>query len=44
VKVVLSDRVVEALKDVLLAVLRAFDKHLRFLAGDLHHPSLRAKK
>jgi mRNA interferase RelE/StbE len=25
-------------------VLRAFDKQLRFLAGNLHHPSLRAKK
>jgi plasmid maintenance system killer protein len=42
--VVLSDRVVEALKDAPLSVRRAFNKQLRFLAGNLHHPSLHAKK
>jgi len=26
------------------AVQRAFDKQVRFLVSDLHHPSLRAKK
>jgi mRNA interferase RelE/StbE len=43
-KVVLSDRVVKSLTDAPLAVRRAFAKQLRFLAGNLHHPSLRAKK
>ena len=43
-KVVLSDQVVEALKDVPAPVLRSFGKQLRFLAGNLHRPSLRAKK
>jgi mRNA-degrading endonuclease RelE of RelBE toxin-antitoxin system len=43
-KIVLADSVVEALRDAPLPVQRAFDKQLRFLAADLHHPSLRAKK
>ena len=43
-RVVLSDRAIEALKDTPRNVQRAFEKQLRFLAGDLHHPSLRAKK
>jgi mRNA interferase RelE/StbE len=42
--VVLSDRVVEALKDAPVSIRRAFSKQLRFLVGNLHHPSLRAKK
>jgi len=40
----LADSVVEALKDAPLPVQRAFDKQLRFLAANLHHPSLHAKK
>ena len=43
-KVVLTDRAIEALKDAPSPVQRAFDKQLRFLAQNLHHPSLRAKK
>ena len=43
-KIVLADAVVEALKDAPLPVQRAFDKQLRFLAVNLHHPSLHAKK
>lgn len=43
-KVVLTDRAIEALKDAPSSVQRAFDKQLRFLAHDLQHPSLRAKK
>ena len=43
-KVVLTDRAIEALKDAPSTVQRAFDKQLRFLAYNLHHPSLRAKK
>ena len=40
----MADSVVEALKDAPLPVQRAFDKQLRFLAANLHHPSLHAKK
>jgi plasmid maintenance system killer protein len=40
----LTDLVVEALKDAQLPVRRAFDKQLRFLAANLQHPSLQAKK
>ena len=43
-KIVLTDVVVEALKDAPLPVQRAFDKQLRLLAANLHHTSLRAKK
>jgi mRNA interferase RelE/StbE len=43
-RVVLSDRAIEALKDAPPNVKRAFEKQLRFLAANLHHPSLRAKK
>jgi len=43
-KIALLDLVVEALKDAPLPVQRAFDKQLRFLAHELHHPSLHAKK
>ena len=43
-KVVLTDRAVEALKDAPTTVQRAFDKQLRFLETNLLHPSLRAKK
>ena len=43
-KVVLTDRVIEALKDSPSSVQRAFDKQLRFLADNLQHPSLHAKK
>jgi len=43
-RVVLSDRAIEALKDAPRNVQRAFEKQLRFLAGNLLHPSLRAKK
>lgn len=43
-KVILSDRTVESLKDAPGNVQRAFDKQLGFLVDNLHHPSLRAKK
>ena len=43
-RVVLSDRAIEALKDAPLKVRRAFNKQLRFLVGNLLHPSLHAKK
>ena len=43
-RIILSDRVVEALKDAPPAVQRAFYKQLRMLADNLLHPSLRAKK
>ncbi len=43
-KIVLSDRAIDALTDAPTAVQRAFKKQLRFLAGNLHHPSLHAKK
>jgi mRNA-degrading endonuclease RelE of RelBE toxin-antitoxin system len=43
-KVVLSDRAVESLKDAPASVQRAFEKQLRFLMANLLHPSLPAKK
>ena len=43
-RVVLSDRAIEALKDAPLKVRRAFNKQLRFLTANLQHPSLHAKK
>lgn len=39
-----TDRVLDALEDAPPAIRRAFSKQLAFLAGNLHHPSLRAKK
>jgi mRNA-degrading endonuclease RelE of RelBE toxin-antitoxin system len=41
---VLTDRAIESLKDVPPDIRRAFEKQLRFLANNLQHPSLRAKK
>ena len=43
-KVVLTDRAIEALMDAPSSVQRAFDKQLLLLAQNLLHPSLRAKK
>jgi mRNA-degrading endonuclease RelE of RelBE toxin-antitoxin system len=43
-KVAFSDRAIEALKGAPVPVRRAFEKQIRFLVNDLHHPSLRAKK
>jgi mRNA-degrading endonuclease RelE of RelBE toxin-antitoxin system len=43
-KVVLSDRAIESLKDAPVSVHRAFEKQLRFLVDNLLHPSLHAKK
>ena len=43
-KIVLSDRAIESLKDAPPNVRRVFDKQLRFLATKLQHPSLHAKK
>ena len=43
-KVVLSEQVIESMKDAPLSVQRAFVKQLRFLVANLLHPSLRAKK
>jgi len=42
--IVLSDRAAEAIVDAPAPVRKAFYKQLRFLARDLSHPSLRAKK
>ena len=43
-KIIFSDRAIESLRDAPAAVRRALHKQLRFLAGNLRHPSLRAKK
>jgi len=43
-RVVLSDRAVDALREAPQSVRRAFNKQLRFLAKNLNHPSLQAKK
>jgi mRNA-degrading endonuclease RelE of RelBE toxin-antitoxin system len=43
-RVVLSDRAIDSLKDAPRNVQRAFDKQLQFLVSNLVHPSLRAKK
>ena len=43
-EIVLSDRAIEALKDAPPNVRRAFEKQVRFLAANLQHPSLHAKK
>jgi mRNA-degrading endonuclease RelE of RelBE toxin-antitoxin system len=43
-KIAFSDRAVESLNDAPPAVRTAFSKQIRFLVGNLHHPSLRAKK
>ena len=43
-KIVLSDRAIESLKDAPSNIQRAFEKQLRLLATNLQHPSLRAKK
>ena len=43
-RLVLSDRAIDALKDAPLNVQRSFQKQLRFLADNLQHPSLHAKK
>lgn len=43
-KIVLSDRAIESLKDAPQSVRQAFAKQLRFLASNIQHPSLHAKK
>jgi len=43
-RVVFSDRAIEALKNAPAAVQRTFYKQLRFLQSNLQYPSLRAKK
>ena len=43
-RVVFSDRAIKNLKDAPAPIRRAFEKQLGFLLGNLHHPSLRAKK
>ena len=43
-KIAYAERLLDALEDSPLAVKKAFFKQLRFLADDLHHPSLHAKK
>lgn len=43
-KVVLSDGAIESLHNAPVSVRRAFAKQLRFLADNLLHPSLHAKK
>ena len=42
--IVLSDRAADAIADAPPAVQKAFYKQLTFLAGNLNHPSLHAKK
>jgi len=42
--IVLSDRAANAIADAPAAVRKAVYKQLRFLAGNLNHPSLHAKK
>jgi mRNA-degrading endonuclease RelE of RelBE toxin-antitoxin system len=43
-KIDFTDRVLDALEDAPASVQKAFRKQLRFLAVNLQHPSLRAKK
>jgi mRNA interferase RelE/StbE len=43
-KIDYTDRVLDALEDAPLSVRKAFRKQLAYLAENLHHPSLRAKK
>jgi mRNA-degrading endonuclease RelE of RelBE toxin-antitoxin system len=43
-EIVFSDRAIEALEDAPPNIRRAFEKQLRFLAGNIQHPSLHAKK
>lgn len=43
-QIVLSERAVESLTDAPPNVRRAFEKQLKFLADNLQHPSLHAKK
>ncbi len=43
-KIVLSGRAIESLRDTPPNVRRAFEKQLRFPVGNLQHPSLYAKK
>ena len=43
-KVVFSNSAIESLKDAPQGVSRAFEKQLRFLVNNLHHPSLHARK
>jgi mRNA-degrading endonuclease RelE of RelBE toxin-antitoxin system len=40
----LSDQAIAALREAPPNVRRAFEKQLRFLAADIQHPSLHAKK
>jgi mRNA interferase RelE/StbE len=42
--IVLSNRAADAIADAPQAVQKAFHKQLRFLAHNLQHPSLHAKK
>jgi plasmid maintenance system killer protein len=42
--VILSDRAANAISDAPVPVRKAAYKQLRFLAGNLNHPSLHAKK
>ena len=43
-KIFLTERAIKDLENAPSAVQRAFEKQLRFLVSNLHHPSLRAKK
>ena len=43
-RIVFSDRAIDALKDAPVAVQRTFENKLRFLLHNLNHPSLHAKK
>lgn len=43
-KIAFSDQAIESLRDAPLQIRAAFNKQIRFLVGNLHHPSLRVKK
>ena len=43
-KIDFTDRVLDSLEHAPLAIRKAFHKQLTYLAENLHHPSLRAKK
>jgi mRNA-degrading endonuclease RelE of RelBE toxin-antitoxin system len=43
-KVAFSNRAIESLSEAPTNVRRTFEKQLRFLLGNLQHPSLHAKK
>lgn len=43
-RILFSDRAIDSVAQAPAVVRRSFNKQMRFLAENLHHPSLRAKK